>query len=165
MTDKETGEASESDHLDTGLVWGVRESFVEYILSMPDGRIILGGNCAPTDTGKFAFPYLGRRNSGRETIRLQFGGSVEFFAHFGMLSVTFSNPMLELAAEGSTVSVESDGRSVLIASVELPEMTHYGGMAIWNEAGVSLTDHGSALFGGTYPPGTPLDPLSLRIPA
>ncbi|MBT2266053.1 MULTISPECIES: HtaA domain-containing protein [Rhodococcus erythropolis group] len=165
MTDKETGEASESDHLDTGLVWGVRESFVQYILSMPDGRIILGRNCAPTDTGKFAFPYLERRNSRSGMMRLQFGGSVEFFAHFGMLSVTFSNPMLEIDADGGTLSVEADGRSVLIASVELPEMTYFGGMAIWKEAGVSLTDHGSALFGGTYPPGTPLDPLSLCIPA
>lgn len=165
MTDDANGGTGESEHLDPGLVWGVRQSFVQYILSMPDGRIILGGNCAPTDTGKFTFPYRERRNSGADMMRLQFGGSVEFFAHFGMLSVTFSNPVLEVAATGGTLSVEADSRSVVIATVELPELTLYRDMAVWNEAGVSLTEHGSALFGGTYPPGTQLDPLTLRIPA
>lgn len=142
----------------TRLEWGVKQSFRAYV----EGS---GGTIAATDgasrdaAGAFVFEAAADsdlvvadgalRGTGR------FRGRVAFLAHGGLLSVTLTDPWLELADAGWVLSIaETPTRRTAIAKVDV------GGLA-GGALPTATTHEGMMILGDHYPPGTALDAVRL----
>lgn len=136
------------------LEWGVRSSFLAYVDRLPDGR-------ARADTGAVregdVFLFPGERLSPQEYL---FSGSVHFFGYAGVLNVSFADIRVSLADDFGEVSATVDSTRVRLA--ELAEPEHIGSGTITCST-VTLTDDGTAVLGGVYPPGTHADPVTIRV--
>ncbi|WP_261166438.1 PaaX family transcriptional regulator C-terminal domain-containing protein [Microbacterium sp. Marseille-Q6965] len=99
-----------------GLYWGIRESFVRYVLANPDGEMF-GADGVETDgDGTFRFP-LHAVARGDDGWSIEFAGEVVFTAHGGMLGVRIARPALDLRGDGGTLSVSRGEERVTIARV------------------------------------------------
>ena len=156
------------------LVWPVKESFLAYV-NRTGGRITIVAPAYPGTDG-FAFPHVpaaGRPGSSRmasgtgeralHSGELAFTGGVAFRAHGGVLDVTLAEPVLVFDDQSAlltvvgTVRPGGGTRAVIAVLADEPHVS--------TDEAVSfvplLTDDGSALFGGVYPPGAAMDPLSV----
>jgi Htaa len=143
-----------------GLRWGIKASFISYVVGMPDGSMSVTDG-AVADSGGFLFPvrdasaFDSRTGSGI----LRFGGDVRLRAHGGMLQVRISDPELVVDEEGQRLSIEdSGGARLTIAHLGIPSQTDGGGL----EIPAVLTAAGVPYFNDVYPERTPLDPLVIR---
>lgn len=145
-----------------GLYWGVRESFVRYVLGNPDGRVH-GDDGVETDgEGTFRFP-LGSAERHGDDWRLVFRGEVAFSAHGGLLAVRIAQPILELRAGDGTLSVRRGGERVVIARVRPAPPVPEGAWLVFPPLPAALTAEGVALFGDVYAEGDALDPLRIAL--
>ncbi|MGW4276350.1 HtaA domain-containing protein, partial [Streptomyces seoulensis] len=157
-----------SDHaIATGAVdWGVRRTFREYVT----GDIARGGwtlaDGAQDGGALFRFPS-GTGVYDRGELTAAFAGTVRFKGAHG----------LDLRLSGVRVTVR-DGKGTLYADVagaaptarEVPlvtftarDFTARDGLAKLTEAPAALTARGAEAFGGMYPAGTAMDPVSLAV--
>lgn len=76
--------------------WQVKESFVEYVQQMPDGKITCKDGAIFSEDGEFQFPFSGGDDgfSPGGKFQLRFAGEVNFTAHAGMLAVQVKNPWI-----------------------------------------------------------------------
>jgi hypothetical protein len=154
---------------ETALLWGVKASFSEYILRLPDGRF------SATDGAEFLLPLTfafesadEERPSESEQFRpqdavLRFRGDVRFGGHAGALFLRIADPWLHFVDGGGFVSIvggrsEHDARRRTVAtfsdaSVTTPTSRHL----IIDET--LLHADAVDLFNDAYSPGTRLDPL------
>jgi Htaa len=154
------------------LTWAVKASFLAYMNRMR-GRITLVRPAYPAAAG-FAFPHVPaayRAGDGGETpdagerafgVReLAFAGGVAFSAHGGMLDVTLAEPVLVFDDEGTLLTVADmtlpggGARAVIATLAGWPPAPADATVALVP----LLTEEGSALFNGVYPPGEAMDPL------
>lgn len=158
--------------MSTGLVWGLKSSFLEYLGRMPDSQWVLAGGAGTTPTGEFYFELADdsgfARGSGLGT--LKFRGSVRFSAHHGMLFVMITDPWMEFGADGIVLSVEDpasgpegDGRVSLVAVAPVIPTETTVNLA-WTSMPTSLLPAGVEVFNDVYAVGEPFAPLHLRIP-
>ncbi|MFE6050787.1 HtaA domain-containing protein [Kitasatospora sp. NPDC056446] len=160
------------------LDWGVRRTFRDYVTgTIAQGRWELGAGAA--DGGAFFrwTPAKGSYDPATGALTADFGGTVRFT---GLRSGDTYGLDLTLAAPGVTVA---DGRGRLVAdvsgrtpdgavqqlgSVELAAfdpagLTVDGGLLKAVELPLTLTEGGAKAFGGLYPTGTEMDPLSFAV--
>lgn len=151
---------------DYGFTWGVRASFLAYIRGLGDGSIELDGGVAYTDDGALFFPFAGLDASEDDSERwIRTQGSALFQGHHGMLTVPLRDLLVRMTRESATLcSVQSDGSVYPIADVALGEPEIGAEGIVWRDAPVMLTEPGSRYFGGNYPEGTPMEPLTIRLP-
>lgn len=149
---------------DLGFAWSVKDSFLQYIRGMDDGDIGWRGGAAVTSTGQFYFP-LARIEGAAGSLDLAFRGEVRFTAHRGLLSVSIKNPLIRMRPDRSELIVELGDAEELIAQIDLPPRIIDSDVAMWLDARSRLAGGGPDMFGGTYPPGEQLAPLTIRIPA
>lgn len=139
--------------------WGVKESFVSYV----NGPIAKGSADISWGSGSGSF------NADENLGRVNYGGAATFTGHSGVLSLTLSNPSIQVTGAGSaTLSVVANGSRVTIATLSLPAASVSGGAISWRNAAATLTSAGSSLFSyngnAFYPAGTALDPVSFSWP-
>lgn len=147
-----------------GLYWGVRASFVDYVVGNPDGEVY-GDDGVETDgTGVFRFPLRSAQRDG-DSWRLDFAGDLRFRAHFGALDVTLARPRVELEGSAGTLSVAVGDAHVPIARVRARPPAEIGGSwLVFPPLPVLLTAEGVALFGDAYAVAEEFDSLRIAIP-
>lgn len=154
-----------------GLRWAIKTSFVGYVMRMSDGRAYVTSGAGVTEHNELVFPLEADSdpadNAGERVF--SFGGKVTFTGHFGMLYVQIAHPRITIrdgAGELTVTNPESeDGERLPLATVELTGPEFENGTERWESALVRLTPQGVELFGDVYPPGEPLEPLTVILPA
>ena len=150
---------------DLGFAWAVKESFVHYVASMPDGRIAVGDGAAVTSTEQFYFPFVSARAASDGVRSYEFEGFVHFVAHDGMLSLDVRRPRIDIGSNSARLSIQRTADEWLhLGDIALPEAEVDDSVTMWREAAVGLTTQGATLFAGTYRPGEPLAQITIRVP-
>jgi hypothetical protein len=151
-----------------GLDWGVKKSFRDYIVSpIAHGTITTAG--VTDNGGVYTFPARtgGSYNAATGVGTALYTGSVHFTGHDGVLDIDFANPSIRVtSASNGSLAVTVDGKDpVVIATLDLASATTTSTAGSTSFAGTpaTLTAAGAAAFGGFYPAGTSLDPVSFAI--
>lgn len=154
---------------DIGLAWSIRASFLNYLRRLQDATVSLSGGAATTTAGQFYFRFRSVEGFGAAhpfgTIR--FSGQLRIDAHFGALSLHIIDPFLRIAPEGASLHTAhgpAAGTSH-IADVTMTEATRHDDVMMWDGLEATLAEDAVMLFGGAYPTGARLSPLTVRIPA
>jgi hypothetical protein len=155
----------------TGLLWGIKTSFVSYLKGMPDMRSSISGGATVTSRGRFLFPLASSEDYDVSTNRgvLKFTGDLRFSAHFGMLFVAFIDPWVSIDDNGAQLSV-ADPDSYPDATVRLPmvdlaapQSHDHGPLRTWQGTNTTLRAEAVAFFNEVYAVGEEFDPLDMRI--
>src|SRR5690606_16184918 len=163
--------AAEGDVVGATLQWGVKESFRNY-LAMPfaHGSVTVSGGV--TD----AMPYTWSSGAGSSQAgSAAYPGAVHFTAHDGALDIHISNVTVQRTATGGAVvaDVVSKDRDsgdplsfphVQLATFPVANWEPVDGTVTVANAPATLTDAGSAVFGGMYAAGEAVDPVSFSWP-
>lgn len=152
-----------------GLVWGIRESFVGYVLGSKGSIAVTGEVGALGDAGPFHFPVADVSGFDAATGRgiVAFTGSVRFTAHFGMLVVELGDPVLEFGDE--VVLTVRDGagarRRLAVGEGVAPTTAEVLGVPVlgWDSIPTVLDPESAGLFNDVYPAGSEMDELHVRI--
>ena len=152
------------ERADLGMAWSVKDSFVRYVQSMGEGRILLRDGAAVTNTRQFYFPLKGLDQADENNYVLHFGGEAHFLAHHGLMSVSIRHPKIKVAADGAYLCIEQDNETVRLASLDLPEALQEDGVTMWANVRVTLAGSGAATFADNYSAGETLAPLTMRAP-
>jgi hypothetical protein len=151
-----------------GLQWRVKESFVEYIRSLPDGHIVPFGGAeecrSEGGAAEWRFPYRGHQRL-RAGLQIEFGGELRMRAHHGMLLVILMDPWLTETESGIELSVvdltawpDTSRRQVLGRGPAVNGLlTGEGPISVPLELAAESVE----LFNGVYPAGTPLATATL----
>jgi hypothetical protein len=156
-----------------GLLWGIKSSFVGYVGRMPDGRSVLEAGARSLDAGRIVFPPL--RSAWRTTLDnaeerfWEFGGSVCFSGHFGMLHVLIASPTIAVRDGIGEMTVADpfateSGERLVLANLTLQAQPAPPGLLIWTSTEVLMSPQASELFNDVYQAGEPFDPLTLVLP-
>ena len=136
------------------LVWSVKTAFAAYVERMADGRVDVSDGVVAASDGTFVFPSESLSSS-----RWQFGGSVEFTGHSGLLSLPISRPAIERRSDRLMLTIDDEEVGRLdFATLAEPLPTSAG----WIVEEVLLTDDGADLFFDSYRRGTEFDRLTVR---
>lgn len=153
------------------MLWGVKSSFSEYILRLPDGRF------SATDGAEFLLPLTFGFESADDDLPqeiekvpplgavLHFRGDARFAGHSGALFLRIADPWLHFTDEGGFVSVvggqtESDVERRTLATFSDAALTGSAGRRLVIDD-VRLDAAGVEMFNRAYEPGTRLDALSV----
>ena len=154
---------------DARLVWGLKESFRNYIR----GPIAHGSWTLDDVTGEGPFAWE-NLTSGTEEL-VTFAGGVHFTGHDGLLDLTISQPQVRFADGGAELllDVRSKGLENPEEYVELDDAvfatltpgtpTVEDGLITYTAMPAVLTEEGASGFAGFYPAGTELDPVTVTI--
>jgi hypothetical protein len=160
------------DVRETALLWGIKASFSEYIVRLPDGAF------SATDGAEFLLPLTFAFESADEPSRqvggeipapgsvLRFRGDVRFAGHAGALFLRLADPWLHFGEDREL------GGFVSVVGGQTDDALERRTVAVFPRAGVTggddgrvtiddvfLADDGVDLFNRVYATGTPLDSL------
>lgn len=166
------------------LDWGIKTSFRSYVTGpIAHGSATLLG----TTTGTYTWSGGSGQGAGDGSaadVSFGAGNGVHFRGHatngVDALDLAFTNPRVQVTSPGTAdLFLDVQGRrfagttevgdefsinGVHFATVGLPTATVEGGTITWANASATLTEAGAQAFGGFYPAGTALDPLTLSLP-
>jgi Htaa len=151
-------------HLD----WEIKASLLMYVMGAPGGRIVQDDAVGGTGAS-FHFPLDPERSPDptADATLFAFTGSVIFIGHFGSFVGEVADIEVTAPADGGpdrTMSIrdrEADVRTVAFRLAGAPELSDDGARLTWKQ--VELTDDGAKLWGGSYPTGTPFEPLTIDL--
>ncbi|PKV85460.1 HtaA domain-containing protein [Streptomyces sp. TLI_146] len=144
--------------VDAAVDWGVRRTFREYVTGpVARGGWTLSGG-AQDGGALFRFPRgHGSYDDEKGTLDASFAGAVRFTgAHFAL---TLDRIAVEVADGRGTLS--SAGRPLI--TFPAGRLAPRDGLVAVSEAPATLTAAGAKVFGGMYPAGTVMDPVSLAV--
>ena len=182
-TDSATRDPGSGDGsvVDGNLDWGVKKRFRDYVTGpIAHGKVELSGGAAKSGEG-YRFPEgRGSYDAGTKTLAASFDGGVRFLGH-----LTGGQYVLDLKLSG--VEVEVNGtRGTLVADVSTKDR-ETGKTATYQNLGIAsltvpagaltaqadvvkltgvpakLTAEGTKAFGGMYPAGEELDPVTVAV--
>ncbi|MBE4717887.1 HtaA domain-containing protein [Pseudarthrobacter sp. AB1] len=144
------------------LQWRIDPAFDDYVRNRTgDGTVVLSAGATRDDDGYYQFPKIG---SSLDPVNLRFGGSVEFRAYLGVLSLRIADPSFHITHDVVRMFVVDDnapaGTRLELATAAI-EPGRTGSVML----DLRLTEAGSELFLDKYPAGTPLAPLTILLPA
>ncbi|GAA0602929.1 HtaA domain-containing protein [Streptomyces crystallinus] len=144
--------------VDAAVDWGVRRTFREYVTgSVAQGGWTLSGG-AQDGGALFRFPRgHGAYDPEKGTLDAEFAGAVRF-AGTG-LDLTLGRIAVKVADGRGTLS--SAGRPLITFATG--RLAPHEGLVAVAEAPATLTAEGAEVFGGRYPAGTAMDPVSLAV--
>lgn len=155
------------------LIWGVKASFRNYIVSATaKGTISLSGG-ASTSAGAFRFAQSGQSFDVATGLGIgDYRGGVRFTGHAGILDLTIANPSVRIdSAASGTLLVSVNGSRIAIGTVNLTAaskrdvtggVAYSGAPVSLSSAGANVFSYGSSQF---YSAGTAMDPVSFTIGA
>jgi hypothetical protein len=157
---------------DNALEWGVRQSFLDYVHALDDGRVNMADGAGEGEHG-FVFPTLCEYSSDRQngdvgaSRVLRFSGTIAFRGHGGLLWVDVAAPWLEFAGEGDGMLTVAGPRPGTprqpVARLNGLYREEIAGGFRWRSNEPTLTFEGTYWLGGYYAEGTILSPISARI--
>ncbi|WP_233290267.1 HtaA domain-containing protein [Kitasatospora sp. MBT66] len=160
------------------LDWGVRRTFRDYVTgTIAQGRWELSGGAA--DGGAFYrwTPAKGSYDAATGALTAAFTGSVRFTGlksgdSYG-LDLTLSSTAVTVAEGKGVLRADVSGRTpdgatqqltgVELGTFDPAGLTTEGGLLKAVELPLMLTESGGKAFGGLYPAGTAMDPLSFAV--
>lgn len=154
------------------LTWGVKESFRNYVAGPGGGEITVADGAVRNEDGTFTWPVAGGSYDADGAVgEVRATGTVRFTAHGGALEVVIRDPRVELGTGGALLRADVQSRelgggtpkeypNVDLAVLEAG-VTNTGDGVAMDAVGATLTENGAPAFGGFYPPGAALDPVSL----
>ncbi|MFB8238198.1 HtaA domain-containing protein [Kitasatospora purpeofusca] len=160
------------------LDWGVRRTFRDYVTgTIAQGRWELSGGAA--DGGAFYrwAPAKGSYDAATGALTAAFTGSVRFTGlktgdSYG-LDLTLANTAVTVAEGKGVLRADVSGRTpdgatqqltgVELGTFDPAGLTTEGGLLKAVELPLMLTESGGKAFGGLYPAGTAMDPLSFAV--
>jgi Htaa protein len=156
--------------------WGFRAAFRGYVGS-GDGRPPIRALDPATMNSDGTFHFTGtegRYETGTDRASLDAKGTIVFCYPGHFFRITIGNPTISFdgAASRITLDVSTNQRGtyhgtrrVDFATLDLtgivPERTNEGKTITWRNVPARLTADGATAFGGFYPPGTALDPITV----
>uniref|UniRef100_A0AAU2VA53 HtaA domain-containing protein n=1 Tax=Streptomyces sp. NBC_00003 TaxID=2903608 RepID=A0AAU2VA53_9ACTN len=145
---------------DAAVDWGVRRTFREYVNgSVAQGRWTVSAG-ARDGGALFRFPSgKGAYDEPKGTLDATFAGAVRFTGK--QLDITLDRIAVKVADGTGTLS--AGGRPLVTFAAQRAQLTPKGGLVSIAEAPAKLTAEGAGLFGGMYPVGTEMDPVSLAV--
>jgi len=144
------------------LQWRIDSAFDNYVRNQTgDGTVVLSEGALRDADGYYHFPRI---DSGEDAQCMRFGGSVEFRAYLGVLSLRIAEPSLHIFPDVVRMYIVDDsapaGTRLELATAAIePGLT---GKVVLD---LQLSERGSELFLGKYPVGAPLAPASVLLPA
>ncbi|WP_367430904.1 HtaA domain-containing protein [Streptomyces celluloflavus] len=174
--EKQDGKAAGGDGaiVDAALDWGVRRTFREYVTgAIARGRWQLTDG-AQDGGALFRFPRgKGSYDAAGHTLDAAFTGTLRFTGtHLDLalnaVTVTVRDGRGTLTADVTTGGADgADGKRVArktpLATFEAGQLKPADGLIAVKEAPAKLTEEGAKAFGGIYPAGTAMDPVSLSV--
>ncbi|MFJ2868654.1 HtaA domain-containing protein [Kitasatospora sp. NPDC087314] len=167
-----------TEFADGALDWGVRRTFRDYVTgAIAQGRWELGAGAA--DGGAFFrwTPAKGRYDPANGDLTAAFTGTVRFTGlrsgdTYG-LDLTLANPGVTVSGGQGRLVADVSGRTpdgatrqltgVELAAFDPAGLKPEGGLLKAVEVPLKLTEGGAKAFGGLYPAGTEMDPLSFAV--
>lgn len=154
-----------------GLYWGIKQSFVQYVSRMSDGRIWVGDGACASPQGELLFAPESDAVSGEqdEVRLLKFTGAIQFAGHFGMLRLELRDPWVELRGEHGDLTVRAGGGPedrVPLVSFELEQhAVNELGLETFVARPPRLSKQGVLLFNEVYSEGEEFEPLMIAVRA
>uniref|UniRef100_UPI00384CDC61 HtaA domain-containing protein n=1 Tax=Streptomyces marincola TaxID=2878388 RepID=UPI00384CDC61 len=152
---------------DGAVDWGVRRTFREYVTgAIAEGSWQLSDG-AQDGGALFRFPVAsGTADPERGTAEAEFAGTVSFTGNgldltIGGLAVTVADGTGTLTADVSGGAEPAEDRPLV--TFEAPDLTPRDGLILLSEAPAELTAEGAEAFGGLYPAGAAMDPITLAL--
>jgi len=165
--------------VDGELVWGIKDSFRQYLVGP-----IAHGTVTPRTpatqapgNGPFTFPLSGEGTfASAADLAATFAGGAHLWGHDGELDVTFEDP--EVVIEGTTgrliadieanehgTDAQYDEEDVVVATLDLSAVTptRVGDTVTYAGIPATLTADGEIGFSGYYRAGDALDPVTLVL--
>ncbi|MFJ9611783.1 HtaA domain-containing protein [Kitasatospora sp. NPDC101176] len=173
-----TAPPARTEFTDGALDWGVRRTFRDYVTgAVAQGRWELGAGAA--DGGAFFRwrPAKGGYDPAKGELTAAFTGTVRFTGlragdGFG-LDLTLAAPGVTVAGGRGRLAADVSGRTpdgttrqltgVELATFDPAGLRTEGGLLRAVEVPLELTEDGAKAFGGLYPAGTAMDPLSFAV--
>jgi hypothetical protein len=159
--------AAEEGAIEDGAVdWGVRRTFREYVTGdIADGEWTL---TAGAQDGGALFRFPGGEGTYEEGgLTAAFEGAVRFTGAHG-LDLSLSG--VRAVVKDGKGTLYADVRSAGLSGAKVPLVTFTAGdlkpadgLVTVTEAPARLTERGARAFGGMYPAGTEMDPVSLAV--
>lgn len=161
MSGPVTASAATPTGTQVALHWSLRSTFTEYVRSIDDGRVTTA-DVDIDSAGRFVFAGTTDDADGDDPVTtLAFGGTVDFWAHFGVLNFHLTDLRLQLDTE-PRLSIGAQPRERQRATIALlTEVDPTPGSGALRAFQAALTDDGVRLLGGVYSVGAPLDLLTL----
>ncbi|MFF2925836.1 HtaA domain-containing protein [Streptomyces celluloflavus] len=160
--------------VDAALDWGVRRTFREYVTgAIARGRWQLTDG-AQDGGALFRFPRgKGSYDAAGHTLDAAFTGTLRFTGtHLDLalnaVTVTVRDGRGTLTADVTTGGADgADGKQVArktpLATFDAGQLKPADGLIAVKEAPAKLTEEGAKAFGGIYPAGIAMDPVSLSV--
>lgn len=144
------------------LQWRIEPAFDSYVRTQTgDGTVTLSAGATRDGQGYYHFP---RTDTCQDPANLRFGGSVEFRAYMGVLSLRIAEPSLHVSGDRVHLYIVDDaapaGTRLELATATIAP-GHTGRVLL----DFRLTERGSELFFGKYPAGAPLASITIFLPA
>jgi Htaa len=144
------------------LRWSINPSFDNYVRTQTgDGTVTVSAGASRDSDGFYHFPKL---SGSSDPANLHFGGSVDYFAYLGVLSLRIAEPSLHFDRNVVRMYIVDDAAPAG-TRLELATATNDAGLTGDVTLQFALTERGSELFFGKYHAGTPLAPLTVYLPS
>ena len=143
------------------LSWGISSAFASYVTGpIAKGEISTSG--VGSSGGAYLFPQAagGNWNTAAQTGTVQYSGVVTFTGHKGLLSETFSNPVITVTSATSG-TISSGGRSFGLDLGSASKSVGANGEVSWSGVPVLGGISGGASGGSQYT--LAVDPLSFTV--
>ncbi|GGJ67490.1 HtaA domain-containing protein [Streptomyces brasiliensis] len=166
-----TDATAASQELPTGLLWGLKASFLQYLSRLPDAKHSVDRGAVLGSEGRLLFPTDSLADYDAEigTGTLRFAGDVRFPGHFGALFLMLVDPWVTITEGGATLSIADpatypalDRRLTLLDLEPRPWVEHLGAR-LYPPMTATLRAEGVPLFNDVYQAGEPFDPVNLRV--
>lgn len=144
----------------SGLSWGLRASFVEYVVGS-GGTIVAtdGAVASPAGLGSWLLADASGFDAERSEGMLQFSGQLRYSAHFGALDVVVREPRIDIHDGVGTLSASTDAGPMSFASFRTRQVGAASGYRAWVGEDGALSAEATVLFGGSYGAGAAMDPF------
>lgn len=167
----ESPEYGNAPQVASGLVWGIKATFLDYLSRMPDAKSSVDYGAQQIKAGAYFFPLASAEEYDPATNQgtIKFEGSVSFAGHRGFLFVTLADPWVTfdddnsyLSIAGPTANPELNGRLHLL-DIGAGERFRHRGARVWANLPTALRHEGVELFNEAYAPGEEFAPLDIRV--
>jgi Htaa len=152
----------------TGMVWGIKDSFLAYLRRMPDLWSSATEGAVATRGGGYYFPTrsVERYDSSSGLGVLEFGGDVRFKGHHGMLCIQFAHPWIVFGGDMATLTVayaSADGGRLPLLDLTVAGWSEHYGARAWPNVPTRLRPEALEFFDQVYPAGEPFAPVDIRV--